>query len=261
MEGLIRKTELFCKRNGATILTCLGGVGVVATSVMAVKATPKALKNLDKAKEEKGEELTSIEKLKVAGPNYIPSAITGFGTIACIFGANILNKRHQAALVSAYTLVDSSFKEYKRKLIELYGEETHNEIIDALAVEKAEQMGVHAPGIASDNTLYIDEQCGDMRLFYDEHSGRIFEATLEQVMAAEYHLNRNYTLRGYAWLNEFYLFLGLEQTDYGSVMGWSTESGFDWIDFDHRKTIIKGKECYIVYTPYGPDYDLSEDFY
>lgn len=46
----------FWHRNASTVLSCLGGVGVVATSVLAVKATPKALKLIDKAKEEKGED-------------------------------------------------------------------------------------------------------------------------------------------------------------------------------------------------------------
>jgi hypothetical protein len=32
---------------------------------------------------------------------------------------------------------------------------------------------------------------------------------------AEYHLNRNYILRGEAVINELYEFLGLEPTDWG----------------------------------------------
>lgn len=103
-------TKLFWKRHASTILTVAGGVGVILTTVAAVKATPKTLESLEEAKEQKGEELTSVEKIKIAGPKYIPTILIGTGTIACIFGANILNKRHQAALVSAYTLVDSSFK-------------------------------------------------------------------------------------------------------------------------------------------------------
>lgn len=97
----------------------------MVTALMATNAKPKATKLLDKAREEKGEELTTFEKIKTAGPVYIPTIITGAGTIACIFGANILNKRQQASLMSAYALVDNSFTEYKNKLKELYGEEAH----------------------------------------------------------------------------------------------------------------------------------------
>ena len=46
--------RLFAKRNASTVLTCLGGIGVVATSIMAVKAIPKALKLIEEAEREKG---------------------------------------------------------------------------------------------------------------------------------------------------------------------------------------------------------------
>lgn len=114
--------KAFFKRNGSTILTCTGAVGVVATTITAVKATPKALTLLEKAEEEKGKKLTKLEKVKVAGPGYIPAILIGTGTLACIFGADILNKKQQASLMSAYALLDSSYKEYKKKVKELYGD-------------------------------------------------------------------------------------------------------------------------------------------
>ena len=72
------------KKNAPTILTCIGAAGVVTTTVMAVKATPKALEILKDAEEEKGEKLTKWEKINVAGPVYIPAVITGAATIALI---------------------------------------------------------------------------------------------------------------------------------------------------------------------------------
>lgn len=262
MNNLLRQSALFCKRNASTILTYVGGAGVVATTVLAVKATPKAIKALENAKEEKNEDLTRLEKVLVAGPSYIPTIVTGTATIACIFGANILNKHQQAALVSAYTLVDSSFKEYKQKLKELYGEETHNEIINSIMVEKADDMYVRSALFGTTCDLAVEENDGSPRLFYDEHSGRYFETTIEQVMNAEYHLNRNYILRGYAYLNEFYEFLGIEQTDYGSVLGWAPkDEGMYWIEFNHRKAILDdGLEVYIVEMPFEPEYDFLEDY-
>ncbi len=107
--------QTFIKRNAQTILTCLGATGVIVTAVMAVKGTPKALTLLENAKEEKGEELTKLEKFKIAGPVYIPAVITGAATIACIFGSNVISKNQQATLMSAYALLDNSYKEYKKK--------------------------------------------------------------------------------------------------------------------------------------------------
>lgn len=250
--------KLLWKRHGSTVLSVAGGIGVVLTAVSAVKATPKALEVLEEAKEEKGEQLTTIEKVKIAGPKYIPTILIGTGTVACIFGANIMNKRHQAALVSAYTLVDSSFKEYKQKLKELYGEEAHNKVVDAIAVEKVDRdWGVSGSYFGESCDLANEEACGDPVLFYEENSGRYFESTIEQVLNSMYHINRNYALRGYCYLNEYFEFLGLEANDYGSVMGWApTDDGEYWIEHNIRKTVLDdGLEVYILETPFEPTYE------
>ena len=111
----------FLRRNSSTILTCIGAVGVVATAVMAVKATPKALERIEHAKEEKGEDLTVLETINVAGPVYIPAAVTGVATIACIFASNTLNKHQQAMLTSAIN--KDSFLHIRYDLYFLYPDE------------------------------------------------------------------------------------------------------------------------------------------
>lgn len=255
--------KAFIKRNASTILTIAGGVGVVATTITAVKATPKAMNLLEEAKKEKGEELTRVEKIKITGLTYAPSILIGAGTIACIFGANVLNKRHQAALVSAYTLVDSSFKEYKQKLKEIYGEEAHNKIVDSIAVEKVDpDWMVSGSYMCSECDLTSEGSCGEPVLFYEEYGNRYFEATIEQVINSTYHLNRNYVLRGYSYLNELYDFLGLESTDYGSVLGWApNDEGEAWIEFNFRKAVLDdGLEVYILEMPFEPRYDFLEDY-
>lgn len=252
----------FVKKHGSTILTIAGGIGVVATTVMAVKATPKAIRLIEEAKTEKKEELTVLEKFKIAGPVYIPSALMGVETLACIFGANALNKRQQAALVSAYAMIDSSYKEYKQKLKEIYGEEAHEEIVNAIAVEKAKDVGITAESLCANTCLTNDASCGEPVLFYDEFSNRYFEATIEQVITAQYHLNRNFVLRGCAPLNELYDFLGLEPTDYGSKVGWAVGDEIYWVDFNNRKVVLDdGLECYIIETPWGPSTEYSDYFY
>lgn len=259
MNGLLAKSQLFFKRHGSTILTVAGGVGVIATAVMAVKATPEANELLEKASKKKGEDLTTVEKIKIAGPRYVPTILMGAGTVTCIFGANVLNKRQQAALVSAYAMIDSSYKEYKQKLKELYGEEAHEEIVNAIAVEKAKEVGINAECMCANTCLTDDKACGEPVLFYDEWSNRYFEATIEQVITAQYHLNRNFVLRGFTVLNELYEFLGLETTDYGAEVGWTVEDELYWIDFTNRKVVLDdGLECYIIETPWGPSTDFQE---
>lgn len=252
--------RLFIKRNASTILTCLGGVGVVATTITAVKATPKAIRLIEEAEQKKRGELTKWEKVKIVAPGYIPTVGLGISTIACVFGAHILNRNQQAALMSAYALVDRSYKDYRRKLKELYGEEVDQEVREAIAIEKAEDVGVRGGYLGTNCDLALEENNGEPQVFYDEHSGRYFESTIEQVLTAEYHLNRNYILRGYSYLNEFYEFLGIEETDYGSVLGWApNDEGMYWIDFNHRKLESdEGKDVYIIEMPFEPTYDFLE---
>ena len=240
--------KLFLKRNGSTILTVLGGAGVVATAVTAVKATPKAIKLIEVYEEQKGEDLTTLEKVRVAGPNYIPAILIGAGTIACIFGANVLNKRNQASLMSAYALIDNSYKEYKKKAAELYGEEAHKEVISSIAKDK-----------------YTDDIRADdnKMLFYDEFSHRYFESTIEDVIKAEYNTNRQLQCNGGVYLNEYYEFLGLEPSQVGTDLGWSSgilESNYcaERIEFDHEKVTLEDcLECCIITLRYEPVIDFT----
>lgn len=249
------KPNLFLKKNSATILTVAATAGVIITSVLSAKAAIKASRVLAHKEEKKGEKLTFEETISAVWTIYIPPVVAGISTIACVFGANILNQRQQASLASAYALVDSSYKEYKAKLKELYGEEAHNNIVDAIAAEKCDEVHISAGGLTSAYTQEIESDA-EPRLFYDEYSGRYFETTIEKVLLAEYRLNRNYILRGFARLNEFYEFLGLEPTDYGETVGWDICGEIYWIDFNHRKAFIgddnDGFECYIIEMPYYP---------
>ena len=249
------KPNMFLKKNSATILTVAAAVGVITTSVLSAKAAIKASRVLAHKEEEKGEKLTFEETISAVWTIYIPPVVAGMSTIACVFGANILNQRQQASLASAYALIDNSYKEYKAKLKELYGEEAHNNIVDAIAAEKCDEVHISAGGLTSAYTQEIESDA-EPRLFYDEYSGRYFETTIEKVLLAEYHLNRNYILRGFARLNEFYEFLGLEPTDYGETVGWDICGEIYWIDFNHRKAFIgddnDGFECYIIEMPYYP---------
>lgn len=136
MSNLLSNSKLYLKRKAPTLLTFAGATGVVTTTIMAVKATPKAVKLLEEAEKDKGCELSTFEKVKVAAPIYIPTAVVGLSTVFCIFGANTLNKNSQAAITSAYALLDSSYKEYKSKFKELYGDEANEKVESEIAESK-----------------------------------------------------------------------------------------------------------------------------
>ena len=167
------KSHYRWKCKTATVLTFIGAAGVVATAVTTAKQTPKALRLLKEASDEKGEELTFAEKATAMLPAYLPAIMTGSATILCIFGANILNKRSQASLVSAYGLLDQRFKDYQRKLIELYGQDAHEKIITELAAEKAENRYISSSYLGCKScALYLDENVGKPCLLYTSPSPR-----------------------------------------------------------------------------------------
>lgn len=240
----------FLRRNSSTILTCIGAVGVVATSVMAVRATPKALCLIDNAEKEKGEKLSKWETVKVTGPTYIPAIITGAATIACIFGSNVISKHQQAALMSAYALLDNSYKEYRNKVDDIYGDEAGEKVREEIAKDK----------YAGDGKLEDDSK----ELFYDFYSGRYFESTKEAVMWAEYETNRALFVNYAVGLNEFYEFLGLEPRPEYDEIGWACGQMEEmywhpWIEFDHEEMTIDedsgeeaGLECTIINLPLEP---------
>lgn len=160
----------------STLLTCIGAIGVVATSIMAVKATPKATKLLEASEEEKGEKLTKMEVVKIAGPAYIPAAVVGVSTIACIFGANILTKNSQASMASAYALLDRSYKEYRNKVNALYGEEADDKV-------RTEVVNDYYDEYEENDEIVIDEESDDMKLFFDYNTLKMFRAPMNKVIS------------------------------------------------------------------------------
>ena len=251
MNRLLSNSKLFLKRNSSTILTCVGAIGVVATTVTAIKATPKALALVEDAKKEKGEDLTRWETVKIAGPAYIPTIVFGASTLACMFGANVLNRRGQASLMGGYALLDAAYKDYRNKVDELYGEEAGGQVRAGIAKDRYEDQD-------------IEVNDGNM-LYYDFYSGRYFEATPAFVKSAEYELNRKLVMDECAYLNEWYYLLDLEPLEHGLDFGWATPSNADrywqtWVDFTHEKVIMDdGLECTIVSFMQDP-YPNFEDY-
>lgn len=118
LQRLAQRSKIYLRKASPTILSGLGAAGVIVTSVLAVRATPKALRKIraDSKTNHDGdpEAYSKLEAVKSAWVCYIPAAISGTATIFCIFGANVLSKRQQAALTSAYALLNDSYNNYNR---------------------------------------------------------------------------------------------------------------------------------------------------
>ena len=254
-DKILYNTKVFVKRNSSAILCCAAAAGVVATTVVAVKSTPKAMKLIQEREEEKGEKLTKLEVVKVAGPTYVPSILLGVSTIACIFGANVISKKQQATLVSLYSLLDSSYKSYKDNVKETFGEDADNKIAQTIANK-------HYCKVVDANDNYDSnipsEEVSGADIFMDFCTFGFFYSTMEDVKNAEKFINDILRMRGDVYLNEYKTALGLESTKIDYEMGWSTqllnEHGFDEIIFTTEKVKLdNGNDCYILSVPVDPE--------
>ena len=104
-SSIARQAFNFVDHNSASILTGLSVVGVVGTAVLAVRATPEALRRIDYANEDRVSEdlptLTKFEVVKVAWKPYIPATLLGLGTISAVIGSRTIDSKRNAALAAA----------------------------------------------------------------------------------------------------------------------------------------------------------------
>ena len=238
------KIKRFLNHNASTILTFVGVAGVIGTSYLTGKATIKAIDKIDRKKEAANlglaEDLTKKDIFLETWPVYIPAIIVGTTTISCILGANVLNKKNQAMLASAYGLMNQSYRQYRRAVASEYGAEREKEIYEEI-------VQCNFLGLEQDYS-----ELGEKVVFYDDWYGKHFVSTIVDVKEAIYKLNRNFTLHGDAPLYEFWDMLGLEDNGIGYRYGWSSPKMMDdgfapIIDIEFRKMELEGeRDCYIL---------------
>lgn len=201
MNNLVRNI----KNAMPTTLSFIAVGGVIGTAVMAAFDTPKALKLLEEAKEEKLSKPKTV--LKVA-PAYARTAGVAAGTVLCVLGANVLNKRKQASMAGAYALLSQSYSSYRGKVREKIGDEEEKKIHE----EVKEEMKVTNKG---ESLIHVR----------DVYNDRCFDISRADFNDVKYCINRIYVSNGYASLNDLYKLLGLADTDVGDKYGWSED---DW---------------------------------
>ena len=202
-------------RNSPTILSGAAVAGVIATAILAVRSTPKAYEALSEEEDAKGTNLTLAEKAKTAWRFYIPAALSGTATIACIIGANQIGARRYAALAGAYTLVDKSFREYKDEVLKQIGEKKEEKIQEAIAER-------HIRENPPEGAQVVITGKGEVTC-WDEITGRYFKSDVESIRRAENDLNRHIIQNVYADHNMFYELLGLEGVVIGEELGWNID--------------------------------------
>lgn len=242
---LTKTCAKFLRKHGGTILAVAASVGVVATAIETGRASTKAQKIIEKNTiaidcENYGKSCyTTKQKVLDCWKAYVPAAILGGGTIACILGSNALNKKQLASLTAAYMALGKTYQTYRQKVIENIGLEKEAEIQEQISEEKLPEVR--------------DKMAEEKLLCYEPISKRYFHATETELMDAFYNVNRNFALNGEVSLNDFYSFLpGLDFIPEGDMLGWyaeylSNEWEYYWIDFNYaRQTTDDGLEVYYV---------------
>lgn len=236
-NGMKTKVE----KNSPAILIGLAIVSGASAIVLAVKATPKAMKRIeDKKQELKVDKLTPLETVKTAGPCYIPTVAAFAFASGCAIGSQSIHAKRNAALATAYKISETALSEYRDKVVETIGEKKEQAVRDKVAQEQinknpVDKRVIHVTGRGSS-------------LFLDPLSNRYFESDKQAVLAAENKLNKAMmqSICGSVSVNDFYVELGLEPVDdsIGETLGWNTDHQ---IDLDIRTgESDDGRPCFVL---------------
>ena len=245
----IKSARMALSKHSPEILMGLGIGGMVATTVLAVRATPKALLLIEDYKETvlcDHEEPTPLEVIKVAWKPYIPAAVTGVASIACLIGSASVNARRNAALAAAYKLSETAISEYREQVIETIGEKKEQAI-----QEKVNQKQIDKTPVDQNNIYNTGK---GNTLFLDPLSQRYFRSDLEYIRRAENTLNKEilHSIYGTVNINDFYDEIGIPRTDSGDMLGWDTDRMMD-LNITPGMTEW-GEPCIVIGHYTRPDY-------
>lgn len=263
MTRVLNRTGLKLKKHSPEILLVTGVAGVVASSIMACKATLKVQDVLDEAKgqldtiHEVVENPEMADKYTVEDSKkdtaivytqtgvkliklYGPSVVLGIASLSCIVGSNrILNKRN-VALAAAYATVDKGFKEYRERVIERFGKELDKELKYNIKAEEVEEVTVDEKGneTVTKKTIQVADLDDPNKyspysiVFDDGNPGwdKDPELTKFYLIQQQNWANDLLKSRGHLFLNEVYDMLGAPRTKAGAQVGWIYDEGNDNYD-------------------------------
>lgn len=261
------KVKFNVKKHSPEILIVTGIIGVVASTVMACKATTKIGKVSDDYKKQINEVHDSLERgytkagetyneedskkdltiiytqtgLKYA-KLYAPAVILGALSLTAIVSSNNILRKRNVALAAAYTAIDKSFKEYRGRVVERFGKELDRELRYNIKAKEIEEKVVNEKGEEKTvkNTVNVADpnQYSEFARFFDEGcSGwcKDPEHNLLFLKQQQAHANNILKREGYLFLNDVYDMLGIQKTKAGQVVGWVYDEknpvGDNFVDF------------------------------
>ena len=248
LSNLIKSTKAFTAKHSPEILTGIGIAGMITTTVLAVRATPKATQLIEAKKNENDtEKLTAIEIVKTTWKCYIPAVVTGAFSISCLVGASATNFKRNAALATAYKLSETALNEFREAVTETIDEKKLQDVRDKVAEKRIEKNPV-----SKTDVIMTDK---DSTLCYDSLSGRYFYSDIDSLKKAENELNRQIINNMYQSLNDFYDLLGIEYSRMGDEVGWNLDKGTIELSFSSQLA-DDGRPCLVVDFNHAPEYNF-----
>ena len=253
------------QKHSPEILMGVGVVGVVTSTIMACKATMKLNDILEESKEKRDiikevesnpdykDQYSPEDAKKDLTINYVqtgmkivklytPAVVLGGASLGCLLASNDILRKRNAALSAAYMTVDKSFKEYRNRVTERFGEEVEKEIRYGIKAEQLETTVVDEDG--NETTVTDTVKTMDPNLYSDY--ARFFDAAspywqndpeynLMFLKAQQQYANDLLRAKGRLFLNDVYDMLGIEKTKAGQVVGWvydrENPNGDNFVDF------------------------------
>lgn len=276
------KFGLKVRKASPEILIVAGAVGVVASAVMACKATLK----LDEVLEEPKEKIEKIHEclnnevfmssskyteedgkkdlltvyvqggMQVA-KLYAPSVILGTLSLGAILTSHHILRSRNIALAAAYATIERGFKDYRGRVVERFGKRVDYELknnIKAMEIEKVETDDEGNEKVIKESQDVVqapsEKYSEYARLFDIGNPNWQKDATLNLAFLrnVEKYMNDRLRTKGHVFLNEVYDALGIPRTKEGQIVGWiyskDNPVGDNYIDFG----------IYDVYKPATADF-------
>ena len=253
------------EKHSPEILMGVGVVGVVTGTVMACRATLKLNDILEEAQETRDkikevasnpnyeDKYTEEDAKKDLAVNYIqtgvkvaklyaPAIAVGVAGVGCVLASHDIMKKRNVALSAAYLTVDKSFKEYKQRVVDRFGEEVEKEIRYGIKAEEIVETVIDEEGNETTVTETVKTMnptlYSDYARFFDEASPcwqNDPEYNLMFLRAQQQYANDLLRAKGRLFLNDVYEMLGIEKTKAGQIVGWvydrENPNGDNFVDF------------------------------
>lgn len=268
--GIMNKAAFYMKQHGPEIMVFCGAAGAVTAGVMACcetthlpdvkQNTRKRLENvrsMDETDPARGRMMAKayIENGLEYAKLYAPSCIVGTLSITSILAGNHILKQRNIALAAAYATIDTSYKQYRHRVAERYGEEAEREIRNGVTVKTVKETVTDENGKTheEERTVVVSQSADEFSRYFEQGTTKAWEPSHEYNMfflkLQQRIINDQLRANGYVFLNDVYQMLGYQRTKAGQVVGWVYDpnnadkyANDNYIDFRIQEITRPGNE-------------------